>query len=42
MRIYADFIGKDNFWRKLCYENGYFPCQILKPKKKYRRFNDYN
>lgn len=32
IRIYHDFVGKDNRWKKACFEKGYMPCQITKPK----------
>jgi len=32
VRIYHDFIGKDNKWKLICYNKGYMPCQITKPK----------
>lgn len=33
IRVYHDFIGKDNPWKQLCYKRGMKPCQITSPKK---------
>lgn len=33
VRVYHDFVGKDNKWKLLCYKQGLMPCQITRPKK---------